>query len=227
MVVDWEKRFVFIHVPKTGGTSIQAALGREKPGKFLRKLYSLGVPAPPAIAAVSWATKHETYEEWLARFQTRTGRDEKAARELLPIMFCRHPVSRFLSLHRFLLKSKSREFPDIPEDINRFATVALDPNSPYESNIRSLRPQVDFLPRHGKVEIGKFETLELDFAKIFSKFGINRSLPRLNTSRPKSAAQDQELSATSLRALCDFYAEDFRAFGYQVDDECLCLETPP
>lgn len=216
MVVDWDKGFVFIHVPKTGGSSIQAAIRPKRPSEFLKLRRKLGLPVPLSFAAVSPKTKHETYEDWLAQFTKRTGRPVSEARKLVPILFCRHPVDRFASLHRYLLKKHRETYPDVPEDINAFVDQLREGTAPHLAQIMSLRPQCDFLPADGRAEIGRFETLAEDFKRIFAPFGITAELPRLNTSRAAGQAGDGGLGLTpeNTAYLAQRYQQDMETFGY-------------
>ncbi len=210
MIVDFERGFVFVHIPKTGGTSVDAAL-RPGPLPRLRKLRRrLGLPLPPALRAVAPRGKHETYADWLAAFPDRTGRPEAEARALRPVCFCRNPYARFVSLHRYLLGAKRRKFPQVPADIDAFAAAVEDGRAPWLDDLRSLRSQSSFIEGAEDPLVGRFETLAEDFARIAASFGITAKLRHHN----RSGAGRTDLSPRSRGILAELYRRDFELFGY-------------
>lgn len=210
MVVDFERGFVFVHIPKTGGTSVQAALRPGALPRFRKLRRRLGLPLPAALRAVAPRGKHESYSDWLAAFAGRTGRPVADALALRPICFCRNPYARFASLHRYLLGAKRRKFPDVPEDLDAFVRAVEDGQAPWLAGLRSLRSQSSFIEGAADPLIGRFETLEEDFRRIAAGFGITSGLRHRNRSGPS----DTPLSPRSRAWLAERYREDFDRFGY-------------
>lgn len=158
MVINDHYKFVFIHVPKTGGTSVQAALR------------SLSGNNGSDLAR----TKHETPPELLARVSAERSTELHKYR-----FFCivRNPWDRFVSLFRYL--HKLGKFP-VPESFVEFAGM-VDDGEEWVSKLHSIRPQLDFVgaPRQ---TVARYETLREDFATIASSLGFSADLPHLNSS---------------------------------------------
>ena len=78
-------------------------------------------------------------------------------------------------------------------------------------------PQVDFLKdTFGRVNmdfVGRFETLEEDFATVANKLGIKAALPHINQSRAK--AYQDFYTEKSLAVVEQLYAQDIAEFDYR------------
>src|SRR5688500_2268062 len=122
MIVNARFGFVFIHVPKTAGSSVAAALAA-RPGR--RRAWE------------SRATKHETHAEFLAHFAARSGRDASEVAHFRVFAFVRNPWDRFVSLHRYLLQQQTAKYPLVPPEVNAFARLLRDPPS-WTVSMRSL-----------------------------------------------------------------------------------------
>lgn len=202
MIVDFQAQFVFVHIPKTGGSSIRKCLSAGKDAL----LHDL-IRRP-----TSNTTKHETYCEFLDQFPARTGLNRQDAKTLTPIAFVRDPVTRFLSLHRYLRRTQSSDESWVNADVDEWVSVVAANEKSYLGNIRGLRPQSDFIAGFGSDGfIGRFENLTADFDVLAKRYNLPVTLPHLNAS-PKQG--QSTLSKTSLRTLRDLYAADFENFGY-------------
>ncbi|MCX7568269.1 sulfotransferase family 2 domain-containing protein [Sulfitobacter sp. F26169L] len=222
MILNDKYRFVFVHIPKTAGTSVRNALA------------ALDGRNTEAVAQ----TKHETPMEFFAHFDERTGssanlEDIKSYRF---VCFLRHPVDRFVSLHRYLVTTHRHVYPQVPRSINRFSDVAAD-RPDWSTAIRALRPQVDFV-RGVHPWIGRFEQLEQDFSALCEMLDTDLELQHLNASAGSEAGKDGKswnmrkllgrikrmrrssdvapdpITAQSRRKLETLYADDMERFGY-------------
>ncbi|WP_112321442.1 sulfotransferase family 2 domain-containing protein [Oceanibium sediminis] len=205
MIVNHRHRFVFVHIPKTAGTSLRAALDTLE-------------GADPAAVAKTW---HETPLQFLDAYAERTGRPVAELEGYRFVAFVRNPWDRFGSLHRFLLSPRMRKrYPEVPESLVDFARMAVAPPA-WMSSIRSLRPQCDYL--EGITPwTGRFETLDADFARLCELLGVSLSLPALKQTRKAAPARrfgilprrDPMHSAPVRDAVAQLYAEDIARFGY-------------
>lgn len=205
MIVNDRYRFVFVHIPKTAGTSIQTALG-EVDGLNKRPTRKAG-------------TKHETPTELMARLELTPdalmpsrNSDIKVA-DYLFFCFVRNPWARFCSLHRYVLAlNQERGREHVPEDVNDFAAL-LGQRDPWIMQLHSIRPQTDFVTAQ-VTSIGRYENLAEDFAGIMARLGLTLELPHKNKSGYNQEDYRQLLSPASAEIVARYYADDIEKFGY-------------
>ena len=152
MIVSTRHKFIFVHIPKTAGSSITTAL---KPYGRDNKL-----------AAAS--TKHETLGELFARQRIAPGLYFKFG-------FVRNPWCRMVSFY-FYLRGRAHKIPEI-NDVSDFTAFlrALEKEMKWLCQKHSVRPQSDFIFNDGKLIadfIGRYESLDQDFAAACAKIGI-------------------------------------------------------
>jgi len=172
MLLSLRYRFLFVHIAKTGGTSIRAALNRYR----RRDPYYL----PQAVCSrISHLTGH--------RIGCKFPRHAKiiAAREMLPrelfeqlfkFAFVRNPWDLQVSSFHHI----RRERPHLMaghDDFETFLRYKFDPNRPYQFHIdTSIEPQSDYLvDLHGRVAvdfIGRYENFAADFGEACRRIGI-------------------------------------------------------
>lgn len=189
MVINDHYRFVFVHVPKTGGTSIQMAL-RALPGNNGRDIAR---------------TKHEAPAELFARVGAKRMTE---LREYHFFGVVRNPWDRFVSLFRYL--HKVGKFP-VPQSFCDFATM-LDEGDEWVSKLHSIRPQSEFIGPATQT-VARYESLKEDFAKIGTELGFSAELPHLNSSGSQTDHRmyyDQRCAEIVARK----YQGDIDRFGY-------------
>ncbi|MGB5615591.1 MAG: sulfotransferase family 2 domain-containing protein [Desulfobacterales bacterium] len=172
MLLSLRNNFLFVHIAKTGGTSIRATLNRYR----WRDPY---YPAQFVCSRISHLTGH--------RLGCKFPRHAKivAAREMLPrelfeslfkFAFVRNPWDLQVSSFHHI----RRERPHLVaghEDFEEFLRYKLNPNRPYQFHIdTSIERQSDYLvDLHGKVLvdfIGRYENIEADFREACQQIGI-------------------------------------------------------
>lgn len=172
MLLSLRNNFLFVHIAKTGGTSIRATLNRYR----WRDPY---YPAQFVCSRISHLTGH--------RLGCKFPRHAKivAAREMLPrelfeslfkFAFVRNPWDLQVSSFHHI----RRERPHLVaghEDFEEFLRYKLNPNRPYQFHIdTSIERQSDYLvDLHGKVLvdfIGRYENIEADFREACRQIGI-------------------------------------------------------
>lgn len=197
-MISHQHKFIFIHIPKTGGTSIEEAL-RDESCQLLAGAwdYTRARHAP---------LNHLTLQE-LADSGLVTPAQINA---YFKFCFVRNPWDRLIS--EVSCRWMSPWFSDMPmEQRIRYAcTQAAKPTG----IANHLRPQVDFVTADGfQLDfIGRFEQLEEDFEEICRLLSIKATLPHRNRSdhRPYQEyydAESQALTATT-------YQRDIAAFHY-------------
>lgn len=197
-MISHKHKFIFIHIPKTAGTSIEQAL-RDETCKLL--------PGQWDHARVRHAPlNHLTLQE-LVDYGALTPAQLKS---YFKFCFVRNPWERLVS--EIFCPWMSPWFKDLPleERIRRACELAATPTG----IANHLRPQADFVQAGGLQMdfIGRFERLEEDFAQICRLLGIEAALSHLNRSghRPYQDYYDAETQALVATA----YRGDIDAFHY-------------
>ena len=232
MIISLNRRFVFVHIHKCAGTSVEMALGKmlrhndlvfgstksgEKNQEFFKKAIGLN--------------KHSTAAE------ARGWMGEDMWGKCFKFAFVRHPVDRLLSLYSYAHKL-AEGTPMTPEEKTRFDRDGTLPDHPpyrYKAVRAALKSQSfsDFAlhpltwqdagsqPQWESVcdpqgrlivdFIGKVETIEQDWARLTTQLAIEAELEVRNASGGRGTSQ---LSAEALEMVRDRYSRDFELFGY-------------
>ena len=205
--VQIERGFVFIHVPKTAGTSLNQALGLNAP--LNSHLHSRAMEVMPFL--------------------------KKLAPKVKSIAFVRNPYDRFVSLYMFARADespyhstydpKSAPFGKHP-DYDILSDKSLEECSELLVQGKLSRPgwnpQIDWLTDKEGPEgilivdfIGRVESLAVDLDRLEEAYGIAaaRPFPWLNKSScpPQNAPQWTERARDLVRL---YYKRDFEMLGY-------------
>ena len=191
MVISEAPPFLFVHIPKTAGTSLTVAL---RPEGSLN--HPLCLPE----------NQHETISEFVERH------GEETFQRFKPFSIVRHPVDRLVS-HFTFLKTKAEQFPEMAEVHSPDDYVsAFMAGHPKISSYRFWIPQVDYLTLKDRVidNVWRYEDLPVAWAAICNFAGISpRELPVLNVSLHQA-----EASRSVQRFVSEHFARDFEHFGY-------------
>lgn len=211
-------KFLFVHIPKTGGTSVRAAL---KPLLYRDPWYWL-MWFPQRL---SHLTGHRTVTKFPRHARII------AAKEMLPWEI-------FSSLHKFSVVRNpwdmqvssyfhlQREHPEVLsglKDFEAFVFHKLDAErDPCPLLDISGTPQVEYLrDMDGRLlvdEVIRFETLETDTMRVFARLGRGKTpLPH----KRKGERQRDYRSYYSDRVaahVASWYKADLEAFDYRFDD---------
>jgi len=214
MLLSVKYNFLFVHIAKTGGTSVRAALA---PLRWRDPLY-----IPQFIASrLSHATGH--------RIASKLPRHAKiiAAKEMLPqelfdklfkFAFVRNPWDLQVSSWHHL----KRERPHLVEhltDFESFIRWKLDPERPYQYHIdTSIELQTDYLKDlDGTILvdfIGRYENLQADYEEVCRHIGIKPpSLPHKRQAKDRKDYRDYYNDATA-ELITVFFQPDVETFGY-------------
>jgi hypothetical protein len=171
-MISIQKRFLFIHVPKTGGNSIQNILKDYSEDKIVTiDPHQDGVERFEVRNHKYFTTKHST----LSYYQSVIEAD--LYRSLLKFATLRNPwemmISFYFSPHRKTEKWNRNEFCDLVRDVPtlRYYTCQNAPENP----LQNLDSDIDYLMR--------FEQLQNDFDRVCKQLGLPHCpLPRRNRS---------------------------------------------
>lgn len=217
MLLSIRYNFLFVHIAKTGGTSVRAALARYR----WRDPYYW-----PAFlcSRLSGLTGH--------RLGAKFPRHAKAiaAREMLPrelydrlfkFAFVRNPWDLQVSSWHHLRRERPSLLAGI-RDFDQFIRWKLDPERPYQYHIdTSITLQSDYLvDLHGQLIVdfvGRYERLAEDFETACARIGIRP--PRLPHRRRATDRRDyRSYYDTGLAELVGrYFRADIERFGYRFD----------
>ena len=233
MIISLNKRYVFVHIHKCAGTSIEVALA-----KMLRH-----------NDIVLGSTKSgEKYQEFFKRtiglnkhstaLEARGFLGDAMYAKFYKFAFVRHPIDRLHSLYSYALKlahdaelsdEERRNFdahgrwPDRPPYRYKAVAAALESHSFSDFALHPMtwadagaQPQWQSVcDASGKLIVdfvGKVESIEQDFAHACEKLEVSVPLEVRNSSEEKKSAQ--ELSPVALATVRERFARDFELFGY-------------
>jgi hypothetical protein len=225
MIINQSVGFTFIHIPKSAGTSVTQFLSPLN-GPFDLEIggTAFGEEVQVAYSRRHRIRKHSTLAEALA-----TMRLARPEREMLVFTFVRNPYERLSSIFSFLRKWENYN-PDLLRqmkgfaDFEEFVASGIYARVPGPDNM--FRPQCDWIKLNGtvapSVRFFKIEEIEASLKTIRTELsarnaGIDRlptTFPHANKSR-SDMALDTQFPENLLRAIDEFYADDFEVFGYR------------
>jgi hypothetical protein len=218
MLLSVKHRFLFVHIAKTGGTSVRASLQRLRwrdPWYWPMFLCS----------RLSHLSGH--------RIATKLPRHAKiiAAKELLPreffgelfkFGFVRNPWDLQVSSFHHIRRERPHYLGG-HEDFEGFLRWKLDPTRPYQFHVdTSIELQTDYLvDLHGELVvdfIGRYERLEDDFAEVCRHIGIPRpSLAHKRKATDRERDYRGYYSDETAEMVARHFKRDIDLLGYQFD----------
>jgi hypothetical protein len=214
MLLSVKYNFLFVHIAKTGGTSVRAALA---PLRWHDPLY-----IPQFIASrLSHATGHRIASK-LPRHARIIAAKEMLPRELFEKLFkfafVRNPWDLQVSSWHHLRRERPQIVEHIP-DFETFLKWKLDPDRPYQYHIdTSIERQSDYLKDlDGTILvdfIGKYENLVEDYEEACRRIGIKPpKLPHRRQARDRKNYHSY-YSDDLAGVVRDYFREDIETFGY-------------
>lgn len=202
-------RCIFIHVPKCGGTSIEAYLAEHAAALG-------GTPEP----GKGWEFRRERLAEALNRHP-----------DYFVFAFVRNPLERLVSTWRHGLRGVGAYYDRPVRDLSlaEYVRIAAEGRVAEQSAFDRyhLLPQVDFLPGPTRRTlfgvplapevtcgfVGRFERLDDDFRQVCRRIGIAEGpLPRLNAA---PSYGPERFDAATIERVRELYRDDLTAFGYE------------
>jgi Sulfotransferase family len=192
-------RFIFVHIPKTGGNSVSRALLPFTESRLEEAESPAGFGSGEnfwTVDPVFGRDKHFTADHYASLMDTR---------EYTFFATVRNPWDLMVSLYYFRKQTGTGNWQThAPETFNK---------AEFRQFLRAGEPtQVSYLG--GKsVRLMRFERLEQDFAALSQRLGLGAlTLDKINASRRQRYQDvlDDDLAAE----IGTLYAEDVRRFGY-------------
>ena len=218
MLLCYRHNFLFVHIAKTGGTSVRAALAPLRRRDAWR-------PVLWACSRLSAASGHRLGIKFPRHAPASAARDmlpREFYDRLFKFAFVRNPWDLQVSSWHHL----RRERPQLVAgcaDFAAFVRHKLDPQRPWQFHLdTSITPQVDCVTdRHGRLIvdfIGRYEQLDRDFADICRRIGVPvAALPHRRQAVDRADYRRYYDDDTAERVARHF-AHDIARFGYRFDD---------
>lgn len=217
MLLSHKHKFLFVHIAKTGGTSVRAALGRlqwSDPYYWPRFLCS----------RLSHLTGHKLGIKFPRHAKVIAAKEmlpEELFRELFKFAVVRNPWDLQVSSYHHLRRERPHLLAGI-NDFESFLRWKLDPQRPYQYHLNtSIERQHDYLvDLDGSLlvdYIARYEQLEDDYQEICRRIGIKP--PPLPHKRRASDRKDYRsyYSDSSAALVADYFKTDIEAFAYRFD----------
>lgn len=209
-------RCIFVHIPKTGGSSIEQGLGMfgdwrvEDADRLFGKIRS---PNLKNAGFHSAFLQHLTMPE-IQRVSPGAVRDGYYSFSIV-----RNPWDRMVSVYSRpdpnMVEQASDEgiellglsFDTFLERVGNLSHIHVLPQYIFVTD-GSGRTVVDF--------VGRFESLARDFARVCETLGIVRSLPHANASPSRNSKDYRGYYTRETRAIvAERYSRDLELFGYE------------
>lgn len=203
-MISHRHRFIFIHIPKCGGTSIERAL--------LNAHGVVGKPTDDQKKEFGIWYKHNGID---VQHQKIDEYDDILEKKYFTFTFVRNPWEKLLSEYLYILKQKSNS--DFYSKFPSFKHFVIYDGIEY-CNYAHDFPQIDFILNIKKIKltnfIGRFESLQQDFDFVCEKVGIKKQkLPHIFNSNHKHYTEyyDEETK----QIVAKKYAKDIEYLGYE------------
>ena len=207
-MISFDRKFVFVHIPKTGGTSIRVALTpycdgligpKRLANRISRKLAKRPIFRPLELPLEGHASALE-YQNFLG---------DEVFQQFFKFAIVRNPFDLHVSMYEYMRQTNYHKHHDLVTKMN-FLEFS------YWRCHENPITQLDFVGDNQKCInvdfIGKFENLENDFKKITRHFGIKTQLPFLNAS--KRVHWRDYYTYESINLVRKNFYEDFEFFEY-------------
>jgi hypothetical protein len=211
MILSYSSGFLFVHIEKAAGSSIQQALlpfANVAPNSRLRRRQAWLGP----LNRVGGLYRALQFGEHATADEVKRCLPEDVYGSLFKFAFVRNPWDRLVSRYAHLLRSKDRrrhEFISSLEKFEDFLQWEIQRDSanqyPYVTDAQGNQI-VDF--------VGHYETLAEDFAKVCAKLKIKAELPHANVSdhrdyRTYYSPETREFVAKQFRRDIEMFDYDF------------------
>lgn len=214
-----KKNLIFIHIPKTGGCSIENVLMKD----FLKKNDKQGSLKfdeelkKNMVKNKKWA-QHFSLQEIELHYKV------ESIEEAIKFTVVRNPWNRAVSEYLYMIKMGGCNCSNKKEKIpkNFFEYVCSGFSCSWKNHVL---PQTNFLKnKQGRVDmnfIARFENFEEDVENIFKKIGVSSelTLPKFNASFNNYLKYTQPYwsfyNKKTKRIIENMYAEDIETFGYE------------
>ena len=205
-MISHSHKFLFVHVPKTGGTSIEYALDEYNTADSSKKSNGEWIGG-------SIDHKHAFLNDYIDSPKRKFSIPKESLGDYFKFSFARNPWARTFSHYRMFKRNGPYVATESLQSFVKF--YCRKPRGGWRG--RNFAPVLDHVFFDGSVGvdfIGKFENFETDFYYVCDKIGIPApKLPHVNKSKVHNYVDyyDEE----SMEIVAKKYAKDIDYFGYK------------
>lgn len=215
MLVSHTHGFAFVHVPKTGGCSISLALQpycdhvmRYWMNRWLDRIgIHVNHLAPHRLKRYRLHTPAETLRRQVPA---------AAFSRLYKFAFVRNPWDLLVSYYNFV-----RSTPGHHRSARAVGLASFDRYVEYELRRDKISQSRMLCDRRGVLlvdDVGRFESIEADFARICRRLGIDATLPYVNRGVIRDRRDYRTYYSRRLAdRVAEHFAEDIERFGYRFE----------
>ena len=212
MLISYEKNFLFLRIPKTGGTSVNSALASYR-NPLERKFYARVIRRLPVVPTPYQFLPFDAHPHW-AMLKARQIIPAEVLHNFYKFGFVRHPVEWQLSMFKHILRhEQTGDFAEQFRDVYKHRSFAEYIRWRIDSGVI---PQVaHMIDENGRLLIdfiGRFEFLERDFTLVCESLDI--PVPVLGHLNRGPHNQEVALDTRTQQMIHDAYQVDFETFGY-------------
>ncbi|MBT5016362.1 sulfotransferase family 2 domain-containing protein [Candidatus Peregrinibacteria bacterium] len=221
MPISHDKKFIFIHLVKTAGDSIEKTLDlqkdnelygfEDKEGTYYKNIGGMLLSSIRGLDGEMTCLQHLPAIEIKKRYPKKWDSYFKFG-------FVRNPWDVVVSLYSYITQSRKdlHKIWEIDESTS-FHDFVMNAKVGYFPQFMFLCPQCDFLMDKSNKPIvdfiGRFENLENDFQKVCEKIEVTAELRKTNSSKHKPY-QDYYDEKTKVK-VADIFAKDIEYFKYK------------
>ena len=211
MIISPQRRFAFVHIPKTGGTSfLQAYEARAAASDIL-------VGDTPKARQRRKRQAQLTVPGRLWKHSMLTDVGELVPADYFVVTLVRHPWDRMVSYYHWL-RAQDFDHP-IVKTAQSVSFAAFIRDKTVAASIRT-HPAARYVTRGvGSLQCNVFARLEFpnDLQPVWEYLGFKLTIPHLNKS-DRNADWRRYYNEDDIRVVAALAAEDITRFGYTADD---------
>ena|SRR5690606_17879841 len=214
MLYSRDKSFLFIHIPKTAGTSIRSVLSPYSGKSGVFNFIGRRLEQYPAFCFKTGLSARRTYDSHTTYERFERLFPQKERDKLFKFCIVRNPYDRMYSYYLHVLSIPGHRSYDLIKSFNSFDGMLQNLDKINEPTQKSY-----IINSKGEISvdfIGKFENLHDDFSSVCRRLDIPYNLPRKNT-RKKNKHYNEAYDENNWRYVAEYYSEDFEEFGYDKD----------
>ncbi|MEA3360154.1 MAG: sulfotransferase family 2 domain-containing protein [Thermodesulfobacteriota bacterium] len=218
MLLSIRYKFLFVHIAKTGGTSIRSAMERYK----WSDPYRIPLFLASRLSSITnhrIACKFPRHAKIIAAYEMLP---KELFDELFKFAFVRNPWDLQVSSYHHILRERPHLLTGI-DDFEAFLRWKLGPNRAYHYIVdTSIELQSDYVvDLNGNIivnYIGRYEKLEENFKEVCNKVGITpQKLPHKRQAEDRTSYKKYYNDETA-RLIAEYFKRDIEMFGYSFDD---------